>query len=95
MTISRAEAAKRAAAPPSRQVLDAVNALVRSLNGLDAAGDARAAIARQLARKMDAAGTGATSLALLSRELRSVLADLIDPTRDATAASLIAEIFGS
>ncbi len=95
MTISKTEAAKRAATPGSRQVTTAVNALVRSLADLDAAGEARAAIARQLARKMDLPGTGATSLALLSRELRSVLDALVDPTRAAAAASLIAVIFRS
>jgi|GEM_PF-3806215 len=93
MTISNAEAServKRAATPVS----SSVERLVKDLGELDSAGRARAAIADQLARKMDTPGTGATSLALLSRELRSVLADLVDPSRDAKAASLIAEIFG-
>lgn len=93
MTISTAEARKRAAAPTP--VSTAVNALVKSLGDLDAAGKARAAIASQLARKMDQPSTGATSLALLSRELRSVLDALVDPSRDTAAASLIAEIFRS
>ena len=71
----------------------ALNAFVRSLGDLDASGQARAAIARRLANKMDGAGTGATSLALLSRELRSVLCDMVDPSRDTKAADLIARIF--
>jgi hypothetical protein len=95
VTVSKAEAVTRAREPQSRQILTAVNALVRSLGDIDDAGKARAAIARQLARKMDQPGTGATSLALLSRELRSVLGDLVDPSRDHAAASLISEIFRS
>ena len=92
-TISRQEAAERAAAP-SHRVLTAINRLVKDLEPLDAAGMARAEIARQLARKMDREATGATSLALLSREIRSVLVDLVDPSARDKAASLIAEIFG-
>ena len=42
---------------------------------------------------MDTPGTGATSLALLSRELRSVLADIIDPDRENAAAELVRSIF--
>jgi len=43
---------------------------------------------------MDTPGTGATSLALLSRrELRSVLADIIDPEHKNAAADLIKSIF--
>jgi len=96
MTISDAEAAKRAAEPAhSRLVLDAVNAFVRDLGDLDAAGKARAAICRRLARRLDDPRTGATSLALLSREMRAVVDQLVDPSRDAHAASLISEIFGA
>jgi hypothetical protein len=92
MTISKANAAEAAKGPSQKPVTNGVNGLLRSLT-LDEAGEARAAIARQLARKMDAPGTGATSLALLSRELRSVLADLIDPDRANAAAELVKSIF--
>jgi hypothetical protein len=92
MTVSKAKAAELAKVPASKPVTNGVNALLRSLT-LDEAGEARAAIARQLARRMDTPGTGATSLALLSRELRSLLADLIDPDRAGAAADLIKSIF--
>lgn len=92
MTISKSKAAEAAKEPSSKPVTNGVNALLRSLD-LDEAGAARAAIARQLARRMDAPGTGATSLALLSRELRSVLADVLDPDRQNAAAELVRSIF--
>jgi hypothetical protein len=92
MTISKAAAAEAAKAPSVKPVTNGVNALLRSLD-LDEAGIARAAIARQLARRMDTPGTGSTSLALLSRELRSVLADIIDPDAKNTAADLVRSIF--
>ena len=93
MTLSNAAAREAARQTTSKPVTNGVNALVRSLGDLDANATARVAIARQLARKMDTPGTGATSLALLSRELRSVLAELINPSRDAHTADLIARIF--
>ncbi len=92
MTISKARAAEAAKAPTRKPVLNGVNALIRSLT-LDEAGTARAEIARALAKRMDIPGTGATSLALLSRELRSVLADMIDPDRENAASDLIRSIF--
>jgi hypothetical protein len=45
------------------------------------------------ARRIDQPGTGATSLALLSRELRSVLAEILDPDCQSHAADLIKSIF--
>lgn len=99
MTISKAKAAAAAKATPvvakrqpSRPVTNAVNALVRSLT-LDEAGKARAEVARALAKRMDQPGTGATSVALLSRELRSVLAEVIDPDSQRAAADIIRSIF--
>ena len=92
MTISKSQAAENAASPSTKPVTNGVNALLRSLT-LDEAGKARAAIAKQLAKRMDTPGTGATSLALLSRELRSVLADIIDPDRENAAAELVRSIF--
>jgi hypothetical protein len=92
MTISKARAVEAAKAPNRKPVTNGVNALVRSLT-LDEAGIARSEIARALAKRMDTPGTGATSLALLSRELRSVLADMIDPDRSNAAADLIQSIF--
>ena len=92
MTISKSLAAEHAASPSTKPVTNGVNALLRSLT-LDEAGKARAAIAKQLAKRMDTPGTGATSLALLSRELRSVLADIIDPDRENAAAELVRSIF--
>jgi hypothetical protein len=92
MTISKQKAAEIAKQPAQKPVTNAVNALVRSIT-LDDVGKARAEVARALARRMDLPGTGATSLALLSRELRSVLADVIDPDREGAAAELIRSLF--
>jgi hypothetical protein len=92
MTISNAQAAEAARQPTRKPVTNAVNALMRSLT-LDEAGEARAELARSLAKRIDTPGTGATSLALLSRELRSVLADLLDPDRENAAAELIKGLF--
>lgn len=92
MTVSKSTAAAKAGEPTTKPVTNGVNALLRSLT-LDEAGRARAAIAKQLARRMDTPGTGSTSLALLSRELRSVLADILDPDRQNAAADLIASVF--
>ena len=92
MTLSNAEAAEAAKQPSVKPVTNAVNKLVRGLN-LDEAGAARAEVARTLAKRMDQPTTGATSLALLSRELRSVLADVLDPDREGAAAELIRNLF--
>jgi hypothetical protein len=92
-TLNNDQASEAARQPASKPTTNAVNALVRSLGDLDPAGQTRAAIARQLARKMDQPGTGATSLALLSRELRSVLTELIDPSHSNAAEDLIRSIF--
>jgi hypothetical protein len=92
MTISNAKASEAAKAGPAKPVTNAVNRLVRSLT-LDEAGEARAEIAKSLARRIDTPGTGSTSLALLSRELRSVLADVLDPDRENAAAELIKGLF--
>jgi hypothetical protein len=93
MTISKARAAEAAKQPSQKPVTNAINALVRSLAPLDEPGKARAANAKTLGRRLDTPGTGATSAALLSRELRSVLADLIDPDRQNAAADLVRSIF--
>jgi hypothetical protein len=92
MTLSNAKASEAAKQPSSKPVVNAVNGLVRSLT-LDEAGKARSEVAPALAKRMDTPGTGATSLALLSRELRSVLAEMIDPDSQRAAADLIASIF--
>jgi hypothetical protein len=92
MTVSKAKAAEKATQPTQKPVTNAVNRLVRGLT-LDDAGTARAEVARSLAKRIDTPGTGATSLALLSRELRSVLADIIDPDRQNAAADLVRSIF--
>jgi len=92
MTLSKTKAATAAKTPSAKPVTNGVNALLRSMT-LDEAGRARAEIARTLAKRMDTPGTGATSLALLSRELRSVLADILDPDRQNAAADLVRSIF--
>jgi len=92
MTLSKAKAAEAAKLPSRKPVTNGVNALLRGLS-LDGAGKARAEVARALAKRMDQPGTGATSLALLSRELRSVMADLLDPDHQQHAADLIKSIF--
>ncbi len=91
-SLSNSDADELAKLPSYRPVTNGVNALIASLT-LDAAGEARAALARSLAHRIDRPSTGATSHALLSRELRSVLADLIDPDAKAAAADLIKSIF--
>ncbi len=92
MTLSKKAADEAAKTPSQKPVTNGVNGLLRSLS-LDEAGRARAEIARSLAKRMDIPGTGATSLALLSRELRSVLADILDPDRQNAAADLVRSIF--
>ena len=92
VTVSKSRATEAARQPAQKPVMNAVNKLVRGLT-LDDVGAARAEVARALAKRMDTPGTGATSLALLSRELRSVLADIIDPDREGAAAELIRSLF--
>jgi hypothetical protein len=92
VTLSTRAAGEAAKMPTQKPVTNGVNALLRSMT-LDEAGKARAEIARSLAKRMDTSGTGATSLALLSRELRSVIADLLDPDRRNAAADLVRSIF--
>lgn len=92
VTLSNEKATEAARQPSQKPVLNGVNALIRSLS-LDEAGTARAEVARVMARRLDDRTTGATSVALLSRELRSILAEMIDPDSQKAAADLIKSIF--
>jgi hypothetical protein len=97
MTLS-AEASKEAAKEPYRKPLvNAVHALMRELD-LDAIGKARAELALNLARRLDAsvdakAGTVAQAASGLSKELERLLTAMVDPGRDAAAMEMIASIF--
>jgi hypothetical protein len=93
-SISNAEAAELAKLPAYRPVTLGVNKLLSSLT-LDPAGEARAALARSLAHRIDRPGCGSTSHALLSRELRAVLADILDPDAKAAAANVVKGIFSA
>jgi hypothetical protein len=81
----------------NRPTLAAVNRLLRSLT-LDEKGETVAAIAKGLARTFDDAtgatsGAGLSALAGISKELRSTLEALVDPS-DTRGRQLIASILG-
>lgn len=97
MTLSNAAADAAAKQPSCKPVTNAVNGLIRELD-LDGVGKARAAIALNLARRLDAsvdarAGTVAQAASGLSKELERLLSAMVDPGRDAAAMELIANIF--
>lgn len=97
MTLSNAAAKEAASQPCHKPVTNAVNGLIRELD-LDGVGRARAAIALNLARRLDAsvdarAGTVAQAASGLSKELERLLAAMVDPGRDAAAMEMIASIF--
>ena len=97
MTLSAKAADEAGRQPCHKPVTNSVNALIRELD-LDAVGKARAAIALNLARRLDAsvdarAGTVAQAASGLSKELERLLTAMVDPGRDAAAMELIASIF--
>jgi hypothetical protein len=97
MTLSNEQANEAAKMPSRKPLVNAVNALIRSLE-LDAVGKARAELALNLARRLDAsvdakAGTVAQAASGLSKELERLLSTLVDPSRDAAAMELVASIF--
>ena len=74
-----------------------VNALIRELD-LDAIGKARAAIALNLARRLDATSTLVRARwrklrPVCRKELERLLTAMVDPGRDAAAMEMIASIF--
>jgi len=98
MSLSKAQAEAASKLPEHRPVTNAVNALIRSMGDLDPAGEARAAICRSLAHKIDVnerSSTGASVLAAsrASRDLALLLEGLINPGSQAAAAALLKDIF--
>lgn len=82
----RKPAARRAPAAPDRSVAAAVDKLLATLT-MDEAGEAKAAIARALARKLDQAaisdsGPVAMSMAGIAKELREVVDAILEGTAD-------------
>lgn len=90
--------ARRPVAAPDRSVATAVEKLLATLT-LDEAGEARAAIARALARKLDQSavsdsGPVAMSMAGIAKELRDVVDAILEGTGDDElfVAGLFAEV---
>jgi hypothetical protein len=97
MTLSNEQADEAASRPGRRPIFNAVNRLLKSLD-LDPAGEVRAELARNIARRLDSsvdlkAGTVAQAASGLSKELQSLLVSLVDPSKDVAAFDLISNIF--
>jgi hypothetical protein len=84
-------------AEPEPTVYSAVNALLSGME-LDPAGNARAAIARALARKLDEAGhqdSGTIAMAMsgIAKELRGTLDTILEGTGD--SQTFLADLFAT
>ena len=89
--------APRRLPPPPPSVYVATDALLKTLE-LDAAGDARAAIARALAKKLDEAGesdsgTIAMATAGIAKELRAVVDSILEQTGE--ELDFVADLFAT